>query len=183
MRHVLSIALVASIVFGVVSAAANKRPDPHDYRPYLFWTTKDPFHIKTYGYYMWRDGRAGASWAICYWFIWNGETDYDNTGRDKREDPEPVVVFVSNAGKVVGVQTRVHKVWLPIASVSSKDLNDGKHVYVFFNVVFGNYVHTPVLGSLALDIVRALAKKRLAYEKGTDYGLTKVDPGSYPLHP
>lgn len=184
MSTICFMVLAGLILCAVLGVQAYAGPNAAAYRPYLFWHAKDPFHIETYGWYAWPDKRAGAEWAICYWFVWNDESDYPGRHKRKdRKDPEPVIVFVNEKGAVVGVQTRAHGVWLPIAPVGPQDMHGNRHVFVYFSPMPGPlWVHTPILGRTALGIAKELGKKRLVVEKGINYVAFPVSKKDYPLH-
>ena len=172
-------------------------PDPTIYQPHYFQHVQEPFTIRLYGYYRWRDGANSRPniptplppecWAISYWFVWSGESDYDGTGRHLREDPEPVIIFVSDNGQIVGMQTRAHGIWLPIVPPPPQDIAFGTHVIVGFlpmpnpnpmdpRKLF--FTHTPMCGAAAIAALNVLGG---AKEMGCGYPLTPVARQQYPL--
>ena len=195
--------LIRDIKKEIGKRTPESRPDATKHCPHVFWHADEPFRIEKYGYHVLHATKPAEKglargladkdcWAVCYWFRWSGETDYDFKGRDKTPDKEPVVVYVSASGSVVGVQTRVHYAWRDVMSVTENDLVDGKHVLVYFgHEIIGKgvvpqlpiFTHTPILGSEARVRVRKLATSRKAYEMGTDYRrkLEEVAAEDYPF--
>lgn len=185
-----------------------KPPDPMVYRPHYFQHVQEPWAIdRPIGCYIKRDGAKfrpnvpaplpPECWAITYWFIWNGEDDYDNKGRDHRPDPEPVIIFVADDGRIVGMQSRIHCIWAPIAVPQIYDIHSGTHVMVGFEawpVWLAEkagiprpknpkkqywYVHSPVCGQVGVQWINLNGGTR---EKGHSYPLMPVSERDYPWH-
>ncbi|MFC1635589.1 hypothetical protein ACFL5Z_12170, partial [Planctomycetota bacterium] len=180
-------------------------PDLSEYCPHILWHIDEPFVIEKYAWYVLPAteaikhglGRGLTSMdcsAICYWFQWNGETDYNFQGLDKKPDKEPVVIYVSGSDKVLGMQTRIHHQWQDMKPVGKDDLFNGKHLVVFFGNIgyelLGQgsphipvFTHTPILGRKAVECVKRLGKSRKTYEMGTDYKgkLQRVTMMDFPL--
>lgn len=148
----LCIVLAANVAMG-----KSEKPKASQYTPNIFWCADvESFHILRVETETWRDGRKSGiflrelsglpdyCWAIKYTYVWNGESSSPGYKRG-RTDPEPIIVFISDEGGVVGVQSRLHGKWLPInCSLRSWDLVKPRHIMV----AFAGNVHTPGAGFL-----------------------------------
>jgi len=134
----------------------HQKPQANKYMPNVF-IRKDLEHyriIRVNDSEIWRDGKKSGiflrgwsglpdhCWAIKYIFVWNDESPSPGH-KPGTEDPEPLIVFISDSGEVVGVQSRLHGQWLPINSTLTPfDFVDRTHIMVGFAA----NVHTPGAG-------------------------------------
>ncbi len=138
--------------------AGPNPPNPALYAPHIWGFSREEYHIKS-GVHTrcWLDGRFSGipyrlalselpaqCWAIEYVYVWNDESRSEGHIRGT-PDPEPIIVFVSFEGKVVGVQSRLHGDWLPINSrIAPWDLVNRTHL----TIGFAANVHVPAAGLL-----------------------------------
>lgn len=135
--------------------AQASAPSPHRFAPHaLIRTDLERYGILRVDTQVWRDGRLSgipgrlltrlpsSCWAIDYTFVWNDESPSPGH-RPGTPDPEPVIVFVSDSGNVVGVQSRIHGFWAPINSAFGPWDFIGKTHLV---IGFAANVHTPGAG-------------------------------------
>jgi hypothetical protein len=155
--HNICVLLIAVCSLGGLVGAQQAPPNPATYTPNIFIRADlEHYYIVKVETEVWRDGKKSGfpyrefsglpdhCWAIQYTFVWNDESP-SSGHKPGTPDPEPVIVFVSDAGTVVGVQSRWHGTWLPINStLFSWDFIDGTHIMVGF---WAN-VHTPGAGLL-----------------------------------
>ena len=151
----LVIILVVIIIAKFQLMAQGTTPIAAKYTPHIFTRADlELFRIQRIDTEIWRDGRKSGialrefsglpdyCWAIKYTFVWNDETPSPGHVQGT-PDPEPLIIFITDGGTVIGAQSRVHGQWLPInSSLSPFDFVNNTHIIVGF----APNVHTPAAG-------------------------------------